>query len=94
MSEQQQTQAPAAVPDPLLVAVKSALNIGGDYQDAALTEYINEVKAFLHGAGVSDAQITPGLVTRGVADLWAYGSGDGTLSEYFLQRAIQAALHS
>lgn len=93
MSEQQQTQT-ATPADPLLVAVKAALNIGGDYQDAALSQYINEVKAFLHGAGVADAQITPGLVARGVADLWSYGSGDGKLSDYFMQRAIQAALHS
>ena len=93
MSEQHQTQT-ASPADPLLVAVKAALNIGGDYQDAALSQYINEVKAFLHGAGVADAQITPGLVARGVADLWSYGSGDGKLSDYFMQRAIQAALHS
>lgn len=80
--------------DPILTAVKSALNIGGTYQDDALAQYIAEVKAFLAGAGVAEAKMTPGLITRGVADLWAYGSGDGKLSEYFIQRAIQAALQS
>lgn len=79
------------VEDPMLTSVKKALNIGGTYQDAALQEYIAEVKAFLKGAGVSEANMTPGLVARGVADLWQYGSGDGKLSEYFMQRTIQAA---
>ncbi|MBP5411331.1 MAG: hypothetical protein J6Y26_05445 [Lachnospiraceae bacterium] len=79
------------VEDPMLTSVKKALNIGGTYQDAAIQEYINEVKAFLRAAGVSEANMTPGLVARGVADLWQYGAGDGKLSEYFMQRTIQAA---
>ena len=79
------------VEDPMLTSVKRALNIGGTYQDAALTEYINEVKAFLTAAGVSEANMTPGLVARGVADLWQYGAGEGKLSQYFYERAIQAA---
>ena len=70
------------VEDPMLTSVKKALNIGGTYQDDALTEYINEVKAFLRAAGVSDANMTPGLVARGVADLWQYGAGEGKLSEF------------
>lgn len=79
------------VEDPMLTSVKKALNIGGTYQDAALQEYIAEVKAFLSAAGVSEANMTPGLVARGVADLWQYGAGEGKLSEYFMQRTIQAA---
>lgn len=79
------------VEDPMLTSVKKALNIGGTYQDAALQEYIAEVKAFLSAAGVSEANMTPGLVARGVADLWQYGAGEGKLSEYFVQRTIQAA---
>lgn len=79
------------VEDPILTSVKRALNIGGTYQDAALTEYINEVKAYLKAAGVSEANMTPGLVARGVADLWQYGAGEGKLSQYFYERAIQAA---
>lgn len=81
----------ATVEDPMLTSVKKTLNIGGTYQDAALTEYINEVKAYLRAAGVSDANMTPGLVARGVVDLWQYGAGDGKLSEYFKERTIQAA---
>ena len=79
------------VEDPMLTSVKKALNIGGTYQDAAIQEYINEVKAFLQAAGVSEVNMTPGLVARGVADLWQYGAGEGKLSEYFMQRTIQAA---
>ena len=85
---------PEPTPDPTLVAVKAALNIGGTYQDAALTAWIDETKAFLAAAGVSEANMTNGLIARGVADLWNYGSGDGDFSGYFKTRAIQAALRS
>lgn len=78
----------------LLADVKAALNIGGTYQDAALQQYIAEVKEFLADAGVKADKMTPGLIARGVADLWAYGASDGKLSDYFMKRAIQAALHS
>lgn len=73
----------------LLMKVKNALGILGDYQDDTLTEYINEVTAFLIDAGVSSANITAGVVARGVSDLWNYGAGEGKLSEYFIQRATQ-----
>ena len=75
----------------MLTSVKNALGIQGDYQDATLTEYINEVTAFLVDAGVSADYITSGLVARGVSDLWSYGAGNGKLSEYFMQRAAQLA---
>lgn len=87
-----QAAADPATSNPMLDAVKAALNIGGTYQDAALLQYIAEVKEFLQGAGVPEARITPGLVARGAADLWNYGSGEGKFSEYFKMRAIQAAL--
>lgn len=73
----------------LLTNVKNALGITGEYQDKTLSEYITEVVAFLTDAGVSADNITAGIVSRGVADLWNYGSGGGKLSEYFMQRAIQ-----
>lgn len=92
------TETPAAdpepTPDPTLVAVKAALNIGGTYQDAAITAWIDETKAFLTAAGVSEANMSNGLIARGVADLWNYGSGEGDFSNYFKMRAIQAALLS
>ena len=73
----------------MLTNVKNALGIQGDYQDNTLTEYINEVIAFLNDAGVVTNNITSGIVARGVSDLWNYGSGNGKLSEYFIQRATQ-----
>ncbi len=73
----------------MLTNVKSALGIEGDYQDATISEYIDEVVAFLTDAGVKSAYITSGIVSRGVADLWNYGAADGKLSQYFMQRATQ-----
>lgn len=72
-----------------LEQVKAALGIVGDYQDATLQVYFDEAVAFLKDAGVSDANITAGVVARGVSDLWNYGAGDGKLSPYFIQRAAQ-----
>ncbi len=73
----------------MLTNVKKALGIEGDYQDATISEYIDEVVAFLTDAGVKSAYITSGIVSRGVADLWNYGAADGKLSQYFMQRATQ-----
>ncbi len=75
--------------DTMLSNVKNALGITGDYQDDTLTEYINEVMGFLTDAGVTANNITSGIVARGVSDLWNYGSGEGQLSQYFIQRATQ-----
>lgn len=73
----------------LLASVKTALNIEGTYQDDTIAEYIDEVVAFLKDAGVVASNITPGIVARGVSDLWNYGAGEGKLSTYFIQRAAQ-----
>jgi len=72
-----------------LAEVKNALGITGDYQDATLQQYMDEVVDFLVDAGVTKSNITCGIVARGVSDLWNYGSGDGKLSQYFMQRAAQ-----
>lgn len=73
----------------MLASIKSALGIEGTYQDNTIKEYINEVELFLIGAGVPKNRITAGVVSRGVSDLWNYGSGNGKLSDYFMQRATQ-----
>lgn len=73
----------------MLTKVKLALGIEGDYQDGTISEYIDEVTAFLKDAGVKTEYITSGIVSRGVADLWNYGAADGKLSEYFYRRATQ-----
>lgn len=72
-----------------LEQVKAALGIVGDYQDTTLQIYFDEAVAFLLDAGVAEADITAGVVARGVSDLWNYGAGDGKLSPYFMQRAAQ-----
>lgn len=74
--------------------VKNALGITGTYQDATLQIYFDEVVSFLVDSGVSNANITTGIVARGVSDLWNYGGAEGKLSAYFMQRAAQLAYKS
>lgn len=80
----------------ILAKVKTALGIGGTYQDDTLRIYIDEAKEYLRSAGVSEAAILSkraiGVISRGVSDLWNYGAGSASLSEYFMQRATQLAL--
>ena len=71
--------------------VKNAIGVTGDYLDNTLQPYFDEVVDFLTDAGVKPANITTGIVARGVTDLWSYGTGEGKLSPYFLQRAAQLA---
>lgn len=79
--------------DNILTHVKAALGITGTFQDDTLTEYINEVIEYVKAAGVSENVINGGLanglITRGVSDLWNYGSGGTKLSNYFIQRLLQ-----
>jgi len=80
----------------MLDKVKTGLGITGDYQDDLLQIYIDDVIAYLRSAGVSETVIrsdaATGIIVRGVADLWNYGSGGTSLSPYFMQRAVQLAL--
>ena len=80
----------------ILAKVKSNLGITGTYQDTTIQGWIDEVKQFLLEGGVPqsiiDAETSAGVIARGVADLWDYGSGNGSLSPYFYQRATQLAL--
>lgn len=69
--------------------VKAALGIVDNYQDNTLQVYFDETVDFLKNAGVSEANITAGIVARGVSDLRNYSAGDGKLSPYFMQRAAQ-----
>ena len=75
-----------------LTEVKARLGITGNYQDSTLNGYIDDVKQYLLSAGVKqeviDSDKSIGCIARGVIDLWNYGQG-GTLSNYFMQRAIQ-----
>lgn len=78
----------------ILTTVKTALGLqGNDYFDATLQIYIDEVKDYLISGGCSQAVVdsasSAGVIARGVADLWNYGSGSAELSPYFRERAIQ-----
>ena len=77
----------------LLSKVKSVLNVTGVHFDDTLQLHIDEVKAYLAGAGVRadvlGSTLAVGCIARGVADLWNYGNGDTKLSDYFYQRAAQ-----
>lgn len=77
----------------ILEKVKNSLGITGNNQDATLQEYINEVVAYMEDAGVpsevTNSEISAGVISRGVMDLWNYGSGK--LSDYFYQRVTQLA---
>lgn len=77
----------------ILERVKVSLGITGEYQDGAIQEYISEVAAYMRSAGVPEYVIrnpcSVGAITRGVADLWNYGSGGTELSPYFEMRLVQ-----
>ena len=79
--------------DTHLELVKSALGITGEYQDATLKIYIDEVIAYMVSVGVSteviNSEVSAGVIARGVTDLWNYNGGSGKLSDYFYQRVIQ-----
>lgn len=75
--------------DTMLSKVKDALGVTGDYLDNTLQDYVDEVMSFIEDAGVSESNITVGVVARGVSDLWNYGAGEGKLSPYFMQRVSQ-----
>ena len=81
--------------DTYLGSVKSALGITGEYQDATLKIYIDEVIAYMVSAGVPteviDSNVSAGVIARGVTDLWNYNGGAGKLSDYFYQRVSQLA---
>lgn len=75
--------------------VKAMIGITGTYQDKTVNGYAKEAISYMVDAGVK-ADIARGVgavgvVARGVADLWNYGSGEGKLSPYFKERVIQLA---
>lgn len=79
-----------------LAKVKTALGIGGDYQNETLTIYIDEVIAEMIAAGVTkevaESTAAVGCIACGVNDLWNYSSGGVKHSEYFNRRLIQLSM--
>ncbi len=78
----------------LLSAVKSALGVTGDFTDATISVYIDDVVDYMTGAGVSQAVImkSAGVVARGVSDLWDNDGGNVKFSPYFHERVSQLVL--
>lgn len=76
----------------MLNQVKATLGITGNSQDATINGYIEEVKAFLQAGGISESDLTSGLIAIGVKDLWNYETGKSKFSDYFIQRATQLGL--
>lgn len=77
----------------LLIKVKTGLGITHSFQDETIRLYIEDVKAFMISAGVSqmivNSEFSVGCILRGVADLYNFGSGNTKFSPYFLQRVQQ-----
>lgn len=77
----------------LLQEIKNRLSITGDFHNELLSGYAADTKEYLLSAGVKksvvESEKSIGVIARGVADLWNFGSGDGKFSEVFYQRAIQ-----
>lgn len=79
----------------LLTKIKQGMGITGNYQDETLQVYIDEVKLYMHDAGVPqeviDSPAAVGVILRGVIDWWNYESGGAGPSAYFKERVIQLA---
>lgn len=84
------------VDEAILAAVKSALGVTGTFTDNTISVYINDVVDFMSGAGVSAAMIaaSPGVIARGVSDLWDNDGGNVKFSPYFHERVAQLVLRS
>lgn len=80
----------------ILAAVKSALGVTGTFTDNTISVYIDDVVDFMSGAGVSAAMIaaSPGVIARGVSDLWDNDGGNVKFSPYFHERVAQLVLRS
>lgn len=80
----------------MLEHVKLCLGITDEYHDDILQAYIDDVTEHLIDSGIPEriaaTKACGGVVARGVADLWNYGSGGAALSPYFHERAAQIAL--
>lgn len=80
----------------MLEHVKACLGITDEYHDGTLQAYIDDVTEHLKDSGIPEhvavSKACGGVVARGVADLWNYGSGGAALSPYFHERAAQLAL--
>lgn len=84
---------PVMTAEEQLEDVKLSMGISGDFNDFSILVYIREVREFMVDAGVSEnvagSTAAIGCIARGVLDLWNYGAGNTTFSQYFFQRLEQ-----
>ncbi len=80
----------------ILEEVKKRLGVTGTYHDNTLNGFINDTKEYLKSAGVDnpDNDNCVGVISRGVADLWNMGAGEGKFSAIFYERAIQVSMEN
>ena len=82
----------------MIEKIKVRLGITGSYHDELLSAYAEDVKAFMVSGGVPsdvvESDVSIGVISRGVADLWNMGAGDGKFSEVFFQRMSQLRYES
>lgn len=77
----------------LLSEIKTRLSVTGNFHDNLLSALAEDVKDYLTSAGVdAESSKAVGVIARGVADLWNFGSGDGKFSAIFYQRVSQLAI--
>lgn len=77
----------------LLSEIKTRLSVTGNFHDGLLSALAQDVKDYLTSAGVdAESSKAVGVIARGVADLWNFGSGDGKFSEVFYQRVTQLSV--
>lgn len=79
----------------LLSEIKTRLSVTGDFHDGLFTALAEDVKEYLTSAGAdAESPAAVGVIARGVADLWNFGSGDGKFSEVFYQRVSQLVIEN
>ena len=77
----------------LLSEIKTRLSVTGNFHDDLFTALAEDVKEYLTSAGAdAECPAAVGVIARGVADLWNFGSGDGKFSEVFYQRVSQLVI--
>ena len=77
----------------MLEEIKKRLSLTDTSNDDLINSLILDVIEFCVSAGVSretmESTKAYGLISRGVADLWNMGAGEGAFSDVFYKRLVQ-----
>ena len=77
----------------LTAEIKTRLSLTGTFHDGLITALADDVKEYIKSAGAdAESPAAVGVIARGVADLWNFGSGDGKFSDVFYQRVSQLVI--